>query len=279
MDDLAASPYHGLILDIDGTLYRHKTLIPGAVEAVAAQHSMGCRIVYATNALEDAAWHAHKLNQFGFPADPKDVIHAPLALVCYLRQEMPGATVHAIGQAELIEFLAREFRISDDPNEIDAVIASYDPEFDYHKLTIGFKALRRGARFLATNADATCPIDDDEMPDAAAIIGALEGCTGRKVEVVTGKPSHLMLEAALERLAVHPEECLIVGDRIETDMQMGYDAGIATLLVLTGVTRRADLDGAARQPDFVLESISDLPAWIASQPRKTQLFDSPKKGL
>ncbi len=266
----ATRPYKGLILDIDGTLYRSSKRIPGAVEAVAALRAMGCRIVFVTNALEEAAWHARNLSQFGFPAEPEDVISASMTMMRYLHQERPGATVYAISQPGLVAMLAREFRVSEQPDEIDVVIASYDPAFDYHKLTIGFKALRRGAWFVATNADATCPIDEEEMPDAAAVIGALEGCTGRKVEVITGKPSRLMLEAALERLDVRPEECLIVGDRIETDMQMGYDTGIATLLVLTGVTHRAMLDTAARQPDFVLESISELPAWIATQPRQTQ---------
>jgi ribonucleotide monophosphatase NagD (HAD superfamily) len=89
----------------------------------------------------------------------------------------------------------------------------------------------------------------------------------------------LMLEAAMERLDVRREECLIVGDRMETDIQMGHDAGIATVLVLTGVTRRADLVQGSRQPDFVLESISDLPGWLAGQPQQTQVSDSLKKGL
>jgi HAD superfamily hydrolase (TIGR01450 family) len=110
--------------------------------------------------------------------------------------------------------------------------------FDYRKLSIGFQALKRGARFWATNADPTWPEAGGEIPDAGAIIGALEGCTRRKVEWIAGKPSPLVVKAVLERLRRSTRECLIVGDSLESDITMGKQAGIATALVLTGVTPR-----------------------------------------
>ncbi|MEM4725049.1 MAG: HAD hydrolase-like protein, partial [Candidatus Hadarchaeum sp.] len=188
--------------------------------------------------------------------------HAPLVLQRYLKQHMPDAVVFAIGEPELSEELAADFRLSEDPDEITVVIASFDPTFDYRKLNIAFHALRRGARFLATNTDATCPLDDDEIPDAAAVIGALEGCSGRKLELVTGKPSPLVAEAALERLGKPASQCLIVGDGLATDIVMGHHVGMTTVLVLTGVTSQADLAHAPIQPDHVLRSLADLPALL-----------------
>ena len=100
---------------------------------------------------------------------------------------------------------------------------------------------------------------EGEIPDAGAVIGALEGCSKRKVELVVGKPSPHIVEVALEQLGRLAGECLMIGDRVETDILMGHRAGMATALVLTGVTRREDLPHSPVQPDYVLESIAELP--------------------
>ena len=248
----------GIICDLDGTVYRGDRLIPGADETIERLRRRAHPIVFITNALESPAEHADKLARLNVPASPDDVITAPLVLTRYLSHHVPGATVFAIGEPPLLEELATNFRLSEDPAEIDVVVASFDPTFDYRKLTIAFQALRRGARFLATNADAVCPTAGGELPDAAAVIGALEGCTKRKVELVVGKPSPLVIEVALERLERCACECLIVGDNLESDILMGHRAGMTTVLVLTGVTRRADLAHAPVQPDYVLESIAEV---------------------
>lgn len=117
--------------------------------------------------------------------------------------------------------------------KIQFVVASFDRTFDYRKLQIGFDAIRAGARFIATNADRYCPTPTGGLPDAAAVIGAIEGCTGRQVEVV-------------------------VGDRLETDVRMGQEAGMATGVVLTGVTTPELLAASDVQPDYVLRSLDEL---------------------
>jgi arabinose operon protein AraL len=124
---------------------------------------------------------------------------------------------------------------------------------------------------VATNPDRTCPLPEGEVPDCAAVIGALEGCTGKQVEVVAGKPSPVMLEIALGVLGLGAGDCLMAGDRLETDILMANRAGVRSALVLSGVTRSADLraagapeagpDGAPR-PDAVLDSLADLPALL-----------------
>jgi NagD protein len=138
------------------------------------------------------------------------------------------------------------------------VIASFDRTFVYRKLQIAFDALRAGARFFATNADRYCPVPGGGQPDAAAIIAAVEACTGRSVEAMVGKPSLHMAEAVLTLVDAAPGDCIITGDRIETDVLMGLDAGMDAALTLTGAT---SLDAARRfqaQPTFIIHRLSEL---------------------
>jgi NagD protein len=174
---------------------------------------------------------------------------------------MPGARLFVIGEPPLLEELvAAGYRLTTDAARTDAVIAAFDRTFDYAKLQTAFDAIRAGARFFATNADRFCPVPGGGQPDAAAVIAAVEACTGIKVEMVAGKPSPRMAEAALAAAGVPAADCLLVGDRLETDIRMGVEAGMATALVLTGATRREDLEGKEIRPDFILESLRELAA-------------------
>jgi HAD superfamily hydrolase (TIGR01450 family) len=249
----------GVILDLDGTVYRGEQLVPGAREAIETLRRQGCPFVFVTNAIESREEHVEKLARLGIKVTPDQIINPPSVLIKYLVREMPEARVFAISDPPLLEELGRHFRLVEEPIHIDVVVASCDRTFDYRKLNIAFQALRRGARFFATNADATWPTAEGEIPDAGAIVGALEGCSKRRVELVAGKPSELVARIALEQLSRQAQECLVVGDRLETDIELGRRAGMHTALVLTGVTREQDLSESSLQPDFVLESIAQLP--------------------
>jgi arabinose operon protein AraL len=257
----------GIIFDLDGTVYLGNRLIPGARETIEWLRDNAHPIVFVSNKpLQTRADYATKLTRLDVPTRPDEVINSSLVLVRYLSREMPGVTVYPVGEPPLLEELtAARFPLSEDSEDIDVVVASFDRTFDYRKLNIAFQALQRGARFFATNADATCPVEGGEIPDAAAVIGALEGCSKRKVELVLGKPSHIIVEVALESLDRRADECLMVGDRVETDILMGQRAGMTTALVLTGVTRREDLAHASVQPDHVLESIADIPGLLRAE--------------
>jgi arabinose operon protein AraL len=252
--------FRGYIFDLDGTVYRGETVIPGAPEAISELRQNGCQVIFVSNQpIQRRQAYAEKLTRLGIPTTPEEVINASFALAQYLAREMPGATVYAVGEPPLLEELAAaNLRLGESPDEVEVVVASFDRTFDFYKLNVAFQALRRGARFLATNADATYPVEQGELPHAGAVIGALEGCTGRRVELVVGKPSSLMVEMTLEQLRLPAEACLVVGDRLETDILMGQRAGMATALVLTGVARREDLARAPVQPDYVLGSIAEL---------------------
>ena len=257
MKDVITKP-PGIIFDIDGTVLRGDRMIPGARQTIDALRLQGHPLLFITNALESPEEQVARLAKATIEASPDEIITAPCLLKRYLRDHMPGAIIFVIGDPPLPEMLSAEYRFSEDPKEIDAVIVSCDRNFNFYKLNIGFQALRRGARFLAVNADATCPLPDGEIPDAGAVIGALEGCSKRSPELVFGKPSHLIAEAALKRLNRSVEECIIIGDNLESDIVMGHHTGMTTVLVLSGVTQREDLAHAPVQPDHVLESITDV---------------------
>src|SRR5690606_19177861 len=117
------------------------------------------------------------------------------------------------------------------------------------------QAIRNGARFIATHPDRTCPVPGGEVADAGGMIGAVEGVTGKKVELITGKPSPITVQEAMDLLGLTPDRCIMVGDRLETDIRMGREAGMATALVLTGITRREQVESSPWKPDYVLESV------------------------
>jgi HAD superfamily hydrolase (TIGR01450 family) len=202
--------------------------------------------------------YAAKLGRLGIPAEPDDVINSSLVLARHLAGLDPGAPVFVIGEPPLIgELAAHGFEIRGDPR-VRWVVIAFDRTFDYAKLHVALRAVRGGARLIATNPDRTCPTDEGEIPDCAGMMAAVEAVTGRSVEIVVGKPSPIMLEAALARLGVAPRDCVIVGDRLETDVVMGRRHGLATVLVLSGVTHPDDPRIAEIAPDAVLASVREL---------------------
>ncbi|HWP34165.1 MAG TPA: HAD-IIA family hydrolase [Thermodesulfobacteriota bacterium] len=253
--------YRGYLLDLDGTVYRGERLLPGAAEAVGGLRARGARVLFLSNKpLEPAAAYARKLTRLGLPTEADEVLTSAGVLTDYLRRAAPGARLYVIGEPPLLaELEAAGFEVTDEPRRVDVVVIAFDRTFDYRKLTLALAAARHGARLVATNPDRTCPVEEGEIPDCAAMIGAVEGATGRRVETIVGKPSPLTVEAALARLGgLAPREVLLVGDRLETDVQMGIRAGIDTALVLTGVTGREAVAGSLWRPTYVLEHLGEV---------------------
>jgi HAD superfamily hydrolase (TIGR01450 family) len=177
----------------------------------------------------------------------------------YLKKNAPKAKLFVVGEVPFIEELKRAgFTITDEPKEIEYVIVAFDRTFDYRKLNIAYQAIKMGAHFVATNPDRTCPVEGGEIPDCAGMIAAIEAVTGKKVEVIVGKPSSIMIQKALEVMGLKPEDCILIGDRLETDIKMGRESGIATGIVLTGVTNEKTLKESSIHPDFIFQSIADV---------------------
>ncbi len=252
-------PYRGWLVDLDGTVYLGEQLIDGAAEAMAALRAEGRRIAFLSNKpLQTREEYAAKLTRLGIPAAAEDVINSSLVLARHLRTLDPGAPVFVIGEPPMqAEMRAHGFEVRDD-DRVRWVVIAFDRTFTYAKLNIALQAVRGGARLIATNPDRTCPVEGGEIPDCAGMIAAVEAVTDRTVELIVGKPSPIILEVALAALGCAPGESVIVGDRLETDMLMGRRLGLATILVLSGVTRPGDPRIAATAPDHVLRSIREL---------------------
>jgi HAD superfamily hydrolase (TIGR01450 family) len=180
----------------------------------------------------------------------------------YLKKNAANARLFVVGEIPFVDELKRGgFIIAEEPKEIDYVVVAFDRTFDYRKLNISYQAIKLGAHFVATNPDRTCPVEGGEIPDCAGMIAAIEAVTQKKVEVIVGKPSPIMIRAALDVMGLRPEECILIGDRLETDIKMGKESGIATGIVLTGVTDETTLKEykhSPMQPDFVFQSIADV---------------------
>lgn len=258
--------YDGYIFDLDGTVYLGEVLLPGALEALTTLRRLGRRVVFlSNNPTHSRHDYAAKLTRLGLPTTADEVINSSVVMAAFLQKRMPGARLFVVGEEPLCrELAAAGFRLTQQPGEIDAVIASFDRTFAYWKLQTAFDAIRLGAAFFATNGDRYCPVPitpatpTGGQPDAAAIIAAIEACTNKRVEAIVGKPSPHMAAAILDVLQLPPHRCLMTGDRLETDVSMGLAAGMDTALTLTGATPLAALATAEMQPTYVVHSLVEL---------------------
>jgi arabinose operon protein AraL len=261
----------GFIFDLDGTIYLGEAALPGAVATVTELRRRGKKLIFVSNKpLAPRAAYAAKLTRLGIPTQEDEIITSAFVLAHHLAATMPDLRLYVVGE----EYLRSELRIHgltvvDDlldqdpkeriePKDIDAVVIAFDRTLDYRKLNTAYQALQQGALFFATNADKTCPVQGGAIPDAGATLAALEHITGRTVDLLAGKPSPLMMQVALERLGLPPKRCLITGDRLETDVRMGQQAGMLAAVVLTGVTTREVAMQMPRPPDLIIENLAEL---------------------
>lgn len=268
----------GFVFDLDGTVYLGETALPGAVEGITELRRRGKRTLFVSNKpLQPREVYAQKLTRLGIPTRLDEVITSAFVLGHHLAGNWPHLKLYVVGEEGLRgelrsyglnvldELAGQDPKQVIDPQDIDAVVVAFDRTLDYRKLNTAYQALRRGARFFATNADKICPMPGGGIPDAGGTLAALEHMSGREVELIAGKPSSLIMKVALELLDLPPERCVVVGDRLETDILMGHRVGMTTALVLTGVTRREDLAGAPVRPDHILESIAEITRLFGSK--------------
>lgn len=253
--------FAGYALDLDGTVYLGDVLLPGAAATIGQLRARGARIVFVTNKpLETSAQYAAKLSALGIPATPEDVVTAVDALVRYLHAQHSGQTLLLIAEDVVGERLRQEgFSVTRRPERTQLVVVSFDRGFDYAKLHAAFRAVHHhGAAIVATNPDPYCPTPDGGLPDCAAMLAAVEACTGVRTEAVVGKPSRHMAAALVERLGVDPAATAVVGDRLTTDVAMGQQLGATGILVLTGATTADAARRSEIKPDHVLTGIEQL---------------------
>jgi 4-nitrophenyl phosphatase len=257
--------YGAYLFDLDGTVYLGDQLLPGARRLVQALRERGLPVRFlSNNPTRDPEQYAAKLERLGLPTPVTEVVNTVVTMTRWLLDNAPDAVVYPISEPPLVRALHEAgIRTSSDPAEIDIVIASYDRTFTYEKLQVAFDAIwyHRRARLVATNPDRFCPFPGGRgEPDCAAITAAVEACTGARCEATVGKPDPAMLHAALAGLQVALGDCVMVGDRLTTDIRMALDAGVAAALVLTGETTPEDVRGIAPPdtPDLVLDRVDRL---------------------
>ena len=252
----------GYIFDLDGTVYVDEQVIDGAAEAIKGLRERGDQVVFFTNkSIETIDSYVTKLNNLGIDADKKNVINSNFLVAKYLQKKLDRhEKVMVIGEKPLtMEIEATKIKTSNNPNEVKYVILGWDRKFNYDKLNNAFQAWKNGAQIIATNPDRTCPVEGGQVPDCGAMIGALEGATGEKVKKILGKPSLLAAQFIVDELMnLPPEYCFMVGDRLETDIKMGIDYGLKTVLVLTGITNYKMIETSPYQPTVVIDSIKDI---------------------
>ena len=257
--------YAGYLFDLDGTIYLGDELLPGAKRLILKLRELERRVIFLTNnPTKDPQMYARKLTKLGLETPPEEIVNTVVTMTQWLLQNHPDATVFPISEEPLKNSLREAgIRISEDPGEIDIVIASYDRGFEYRKLQIAFDAIwfHKRAKLVTTNPDRYCPFPGGRgEPDAAAIVGAIEGCTGTKCEVNVGKPDPIMLETVMGLLDLDAKDCVMTGDRLYTEIRMALDAGMPSAVVLTGETTAEDLDEESKEnlPDYVLGRIDHL---------------------
>ncbi len=259
MQDL--SHIQGLIIDLDGVLWRGDQPLGPLPEWFQRLQALGLRWVFATNnATRTIDMYLEKFARMGLTdIRPDQIVNSILAAVYALRQRWPqGAPVYIIGETGLFQGLAEAgFPFTDDLEAIQAVVVGLDRQLTYDKLALGTLAIRRGAWFIGTNPDRSFPTPEGLKPGAGAILAALEAATDVAPTIV-GKPEPFLFQLALERLGTPPEATLVVGDRWETDILGGQRVGCPTALVLSGVTSRDQARTRNPAPDLIVEDFGTL---------------------
>ncbi len=246
------------LLDMDGTLYLGDRLFDDTPAFLTGLCKAGRKRLFLTNnSSRSTAEYRQKLLRMGLQADESEIFTSANATMIYLKNHTRYRKLFLLAVPSVEEMFRSEgYEITD--QSPDAVLLCFDKTLTYQKLSRACHLVMQGTPYLATHADLVCPTEDLPIPDAGSIIELIKAATGGKMPKVIGKPHREMIDSALEKLGAREDETAIIGDRIYTDMEMGYRAGLTTILVLSGETKREHLDHLTRRPDYVFDSIGNM---------------------
>lgn len=253
--------FDGYFFDLDGTLFLGSQLLPGVRDTLEVLRQAGKSIWFLTNTTTRTREDCRiRLQQLGLEADVEEIVTAAFVSAVYLREQQ-NCNVLVVGEPALI----RELEEQGIPYTTDALAATHvlvgmDMHFTYDKLHQAMKAVLGGAALIAANPDPSCPIMGDIIPDTWSMVKAIEAASGVAPLTVIGKPSLYYGSKVLEWSGLAAERCLMVGDRLETDIMFGINNGIRTALVLTGVTSIEDMEKFPSKPDYVWATLHDFTA-------------------
>ena len=245
------------MLDMDGTFYLGDKLLPGALEFLELMERRGTRCMFLTNnSSRSRKEYVAKLACFGVEIDEKSIFTSGEATALWLKRERPGARICVIGTPALEdEFRRFGFELVDDDPE--AVVLGFDTTLTYEKLCRLCDFARAGLPYIATHPDINCPTESGFIPDIGAIMELVATSTGRRPDVIIGKPYAPMAEALAVKTELDLDQITMVGDRLYTDIALGRN-GLSTVLVLSGETAAEDLENSEFTPDYVMRDLAEL---------------------
>ncbi|GAB4528956.1 MAG: HAD-IIA family hydrolase [Anaerolineae bacterium] len=250
-------PPKNYITDMDGVLVSGRTLIPGADQFIARLEARGAEyLVLTNNPLYTPRDLAHRLSIIGLNIPPERIFTSAMATAHFLRAQKPDGTAFVIGESGLTDAIHSVGYVITD-HEPDYVVLGETSTYNFELITKAIRLVAGGAHFIATNPDPTGPTERGIVPACGAMAALIEKASGFSPFFV-GKPNPLMMRMALNYLNVHSEDTVMVGDRMDTDIIAGVESGMETILVLTGVTRRADVARYPYQPTRILASVADI---------------------
>jgi NagD protein len=252
------------ICDMDGVIYHGNRLIPGALEFVQRLQSGGHKFLFLTN---NSQWTprdlSHKVERMGISVDESAFHTSAMATADFLSRQKPGGTAYVIGGAGLAHALySVGFTLTE--HNPDYVVVGETRSYDFEKIERAVRLILEGARFVATNPDLTGPSEQGITPACGALVAPIELATGKKPYFV-GKPNPLMMRTALRALGAHSAETFMVGDRMDTDIIVGTEAGMKTILVLSGVTSRELIETYPYRPTHVYEDVGQIPVGVLGE--------------
>jgi HAD superfamily hydrolase (TIGR01457 family) len=245
------------VLDMDGTVYLGSRLLPGALDFFDYLRRSRRDFLFVTNnSSRHAEYYSSKLTKLGIACDADSILTSGEATAFYLNTLKPAARIFLLGTPELEEeFSRQDFTLTAEAP--DFVVLGFDQSLTYAKLVTACDWIRRGVPFIATHPDLNCPTESGYIPDCGAMTALITASTGVRPKVI-GKPNREIIDMILRKKNYRPEQLAIVGDRLYTDMATGSNAGIRTVLVLSGETKAADLTGSSIHPDYVCRDLAEL---------------------
>jgi NagD protein len=247
----------GFIIDMDGVIYHGNKILPGVIDFVEWLESSGKKYLFLTNSSERTPRELHeKLKRLGITVDEEHFYTSALATASFLASQKPNGSAFVIGDAGLIHAL---YSVGYSINNVnpDFVVVGDTRSYNFSMIEVAVNLVIKGAKLIGTNPDASGPVETGITPSTRALISPIEIATDRKAYYV-GKPNPLMMRIALKRLGVKREEAIVIGDRMDTDVRCGMESEIDTLLVLSGITTRKDIDNFPYKPSYVLDGVISL---------------------
>jgi NagD protein len=247
----------GFISDMDGVIYHGNRLLPGAEAFVEWLKASGKKFLFLTNSSQRSPRElSEKLHRMGLEVPTEHFYTSAMATAAFLSSQCPGGSCYVIGDPGLTNALyAAGFSMND--ISPDYVVVGETASYNYQVVKHAVSLVLNGARLIGTNPDMTGPMEHGIVPATGALVAPIEMASGQKA-YFAGKPNPLMMRSALQALGCRREESVIVGDRMDTDIIAGIEAGIETVLVLSGVTQADDINNFPYKPHHILNSVADI---------------------